>query len=105
MVEVTSSDMSLLFETPGTVFDEASMTNEFGSDGPSVPGRRERISGTTEVGVVKSVSEGAGKSRRKQVLLKARVVLRKDVAEVLQSHDSAQDSDSPPVPSPRNPSL
>ena len=79
MVDVTSSDMALLFEAPDTVFDAARMANEFGSDGPSVPGRRDRILGTTEVGVRKSISGGTGKSRRTQILLKTKVVLRKDV--------------------------
>ena len=78
MVDVTSSDMSLLFEAPDTLFDAAKMTNEFESDGPC--GGRDRIAGTTEVGVVKSRSDGVGKSRPMQVLLKTKVVLRKDVA-------------------------
>lgn len=78
MVDVTSSDMSLLFEAPDTVFDDARMIDEFGSGGPFVPGRQDRIVGTTEVGVGKSIS-GAGKSRRTQILLKTKVVLRKDV--------------------------
>lgn len=79
MVDVTSSDISLIFEAPDTVFDAARMANEFGSDGPSVSGRRDRIAGTTEVGVLKSRSDGVGKRRHVQVLLKAKVVLRKDV--------------------------
>ena len=48
MVEVTSSDLSLLFEAQNTVFDGASMTNEFGS---APLGSHDRIVGTTEVGV------------------------------------------------------
>lgn len=80
MVEVTSSDISLLFEAPDTVFDEARMANEFGSDGPPTgPGRRDTIVGTTEVGVGKMISEGTGKSRRKEILLRTKVVLKKDV--------------------------
>jgi hypothetical protein len=78
MVDVTSSDISLLFEAPDTVFDEARMIDEFRSGGPHVPGRQDRIVGTTEVGVGKSVS-GGGKNRRTQILLKTKVVLRKDV--------------------------
>ena len=78
MVDVTSSDMSLLFEAMETVFDAATMTNEFGSNGPSVSGRQDRVAGTTEVGVAKSVYEGPGKTRR-GLLLKPKVVLEKDV--------------------------
>ena len=78
MVDVTSSDMSLLFEAPDTAFDDARMINEFGSGGPFVPGRQDRILGTTEVGVGKSIS-GPGKGRHTQILLKTKVVLRNDV--------------------------
>ena len=81
MTEVSSSDISLLFEAPGTLFDDARMTNEFGPDGGSVPGRQDRIAGTTEVGVGKSVCEGAWKGRRTEILLKPKVVLEKDVVE------------------------
>ena len=77
-VEVTSSDISLLFEGPGTVFDDARMTNDFGSDGAPAPERQDKIAGTTEVGVGKSVCV-AGKSSRKEILLKTKVVLEKDV--------------------------
>ena len=35
MVDVTSSDMTLLFEAQDVVFDEARMTNEFGSNNVS----------------------------------------------------------------------
>lgn len=79
MVDVTSSDMSLLFESPGTVFDEAKMTNEFGSDSASKPGRRDKIAGTTEVGLGKSICGGPGEPRREEILLKPKVVLEKDV--------------------------
>ena len=77
-VDVTSSDMFLIFEAPGTIFDDARMTNEFGSDGAPAPERQDRIAGTTEVGVGKSVC-GAGKSRHKEILLKTKVVLEKDI--------------------------
>ena len=77
MVDVTSSDMSLLFEAPGTRFDETRMSNEYGSNGG--PRKRGGIAGTTEVGVGKRVSEGGGKGHREEILLKTRVVLEKDV--------------------------
>ena len=79
MVDVTSSDMSLLYENPDTVFDDAKMTNEFGPDSASKPGRRDRIAGMTEVGVGKSICGGPGETRRPEILLKPKVVLEKDV--------------------------
>ena len=80
MVEVISGDMSLLFEAADTVFDNAKMTNEFGSE-TSTPKRRDRVAGTTEVGVGKSVCGGPGESRREGILLKTKVILEKDVLE------------------------
>ena len=82
--EVTSSDMLLLFEAPGTAFDEARMSSEFKSDGvPALKqderGRRYRIAGTTEVGIGKQICGGPGEDRRTEVLLKANVVLNMDV--------------------------
>jgi len=82
MVEVASSDMTLLFKEPRTVFDETSMVNEFGSDKASTPGRRDKVAGTTEVGVKKSVCGGRDKGKRTDVLLKAKVVLEKDVTDL-----------------------
>jgi len=73
MVEVTSSDMSLLFEAPGTEFDGARMIDEFES------GRQDKVVGVTEVGVRKSVCGGPGEGRRVEILLRTKVVLEKDV--------------------------
>ena len=78
MVEVTSSDMFLLFEATDTIFDDTKMTNEFESSDGSTPGKRDKIVGTTEVGVGKSISDGAGKGRRTEILLRPKVVLEKD---------------------------
>ena len=80
-VEVTSSDMYLLFESPDTEFDDARMTDEYGSDGAPTPEGQGRIAGTTEVGVGKRVYGGPGESPREGILLKTKVVLEKDVAE------------------------
>jgi len=80
-VEVTSSDMTLLFETSGTKFDDARMSNDYGSNDACTLGRRDRIAGTTEVGVRKSIGGGPDQSRREEILLKAKVVLEKDVVE------------------------
>jgi len=82
MVEVTSGDMSLLSEAPGTIFDGARMIDEFKSDdAPTTPGGEDRVAGTTEVGVEKRVCGGPGDSRHVKVLLKSKVVLEKDVVE------------------------
>ena len=77
MVEVKSSDMSLLFEAPGVTFDSARMTSEHGPGG--ILGERGRIAGTTEVGVRKSMCGGRGESRHTEILLKTKVVLERDV--------------------------
>ena len=78
MVEVASSDLSLLYGYPDTAFDEAKMINEFGSDSACKPGKEGKIVGTTEVGVEKSIC-GQGKTGRAETLLKAKVVLEVDV--------------------------
>ena len=78
MVEVASSDLSLLYGYPDTAFDEAKMINEFGSDSACKPGKEGKIVGTTEVGVEKSIC-GQGETGRAETLLKAKVVLEVDV--------------------------
>ena len=75
MIEVTSSDMSLMFEAPDTEFDGARMIDEVGS------GRRDKVAGVIEVGVKKSVCGRPGESRRVNFLLKTKVVLEKDVTD------------------------
>jgi len=79
VVEVTSSDMTLLFAAPGTMFDDAKMDKVDTSNNVSAPRRRDKVAGTTEVGVGKSVCMGPGKSRREEILLKTKVVLEKDL--------------------------
>ena len=76
MVDVTSSNMALLFEAPDTVFDEARMTNEFGSDSVSRPGGGE-IGSRAE----KSACGGPGGILRAEILLKAKVALEKNTVE------------------------
>jgi len=51
------------------------MVNEFGSNEDFTPGRRDKVAGTTEVGVKESVGGG----RRTEVLLKAKAVSEKEV--------------------------
>ncbi|KAF9783749.1 hypothetical protein BJ322DRAFT_1125250 [Thelephora terrestris] len=80
MKDVSSSDMSLLFETPGTAFDSARMVNEFEPNGsPANPDQGDGVAGVTELGVGRSVCGGPGQTRRVDVLLKTKVVLEKDV--------------------------
>jgi len=80
-VDVTSSDMTLLFETAGAKFDEARMSNDYGCNDARTLGRQDKIAGTTEVGVGKSMCGGPGESRREEILLKVKVILEKDVLE------------------------
>ena len=92
MVDVTSSDMRLLFEAPSTSFDDKRMSKECDSD--SAPrGQVTKVAGTTEVGVEKTVYEKRGEgrpgeSRCTTVLLKAKVVLEKDIAPNLPKAES-----------------
>ena len=79
MVDVTSCDMSLIFHYPDALFEGAKMTNEFGADSAAKPGKEERIAGTAEVGVQKSVCKKPGEPRYVEVLLKPKVVLECDV--------------------------
>jgi len=80
MVDVASSDLSLLYGYPGAMFDKTKMTNEFGSDSACKPGKEGKIAGTTEVGVEKSIC-GQGETRRAETLLKVKVVLKKDLGD------------------------
>ena len=80
-VEVISSNMSLLFEVPGTVFDDTRMTNDFGPTSVPITEGQDRIAGTTGVGVGKTVYGGSGGSRRGEILLKTKVVLERDVTD------------------------
>ena len=80
MIDVASSDLSLLYGDPDTMFDKAKMANEFGSDSACKPGEEGKIVGTTEVGVEKSIC-GQGEIRLAETLLKAKVVLEEDVVE------------------------
>ena len=83
MVDITSSDMRLLFGTPSTSFDDKRMSKECDKD--STPGGQDiKVAGTTEVGVEKTVYERRGERRPcggrcTTILLKAKVVLEKDI--------------------------
>ena len=79
MADITSSDMCLLFETPRTDFEDTRMAREYESSEAFIPGRQNKVAGTTEVGVERSVYGARGEGRRTEVLLKAKVVLEKDL--------------------------
>jgi hypothetical protein len=81
MVDITSSDMYLFFEGPGAAFDNVRMANKTEFDETFTPGDREIIAGATEVGVERNVGEGHGKDQRTEILLKAKVVLDKDITD------------------------
>ena len=94
MTEVSSSDVFLLFETPGTIFDKSRMANEIKSGGaPTDPGQGNEVAGVTELGVGKGVSGGRGKSRRVDILLKTKVVLEKDVMGLQKSESCDRGTD------------
>lgn len=78
MVDISSSDMCLLFENSCTTFDGTRMTKEYESDENS---GQDTVAGTTEVGVEKSIGR-RGEPPLTQVLLKTKVVLEKDLAEL-----------------------
>ena len=82
MVDITSCDMHLLFENPGTEFDDTRMTEEFEPDGDSTPKKgQDKVVVTTEVGVMKSVGR-RGEPHHTQVLSKAKVILEKDLVDL-----------------------
>ena len=83
MRDILSCDMCLLYEAPScSVFDARRMTREVESDDAPTPRGQDKVAGTTEVGLEKSVSLGRGKGRRTQILLKAKVVLEKDLVDL-----------------------
>lgn len=79
MVDITSSDMCLLYEAPSTPFDDTRMTKECKPERASASKRPDKVVGTTEVGVGKSVAGKQDESRHTQILLKSTVVLEKDI--------------------------
>ena len=83
MQDIRSSNMTLLFEVPGVVFDDARMVKDSWSEYAPAPGPGEegKIAGTTEMGVGKSVCGGPDESRPAVILLKTTVVLEKDIIE------------------------
>lgn len=80
MVDILSCDMCLLIESPCTTFDEKWMTKEVESYESSR--RRDKVAGTTGVGVWKSVGARQSGGQRTKVLLKTRVILERDVTDL-----------------------
>jgi hypothetical protein len=84
-VDVTSSDMRLLFEASGSPFDHTRMANGFKSDGPPNHKRKDKtVAATTGVGLGKKVSQG-----HTEVLLKAKVVLERDLGGSQEGEDES----------------
>jgi hypothetical protein len=81
MVDITSSDMRLIYETTFTEFDDTRMVDEFESGGGSTPKGQDKVVVTTEVGVEKSVGR-RGQPPHTQVLSKSKVVLEKDLVDL-----------------------
>ena len=81
MVDIASSDMYLLFQSPRTVFDGTKMTKEFESNSAPSLQSEDTVAGTTEVGVGRSVSGVEADGPSVQVLLKAKVVLENDLTD------------------------
>lgn len=80
MVDISSSDMYLLFGTPCTEFDDATMAREFEPDKAFASGsRKDKVAGTTEVGVEKILYGRKDEGTRMDVLLKAKVVVDGDL--------------------------
>ena len=80
--DILSCDVCLLYEGPCSVFDARRMTREVESDDVPTPGGQDKVAGTTEVGLEKSVSLGRGETRRTEILLKTKVVLEKDLVDL-----------------------
>ena len=81
MMDIASSDMYLLFQSPRTVFDGTKMTKEFESNSTPPLQSEDTVAGTTEVGVGKSVCGMEAEGLSIQVLLKAKVVLENDLTD------------------------
>lgn len=77
MVDIASCDMSLLYVHPRTEFNDARMSTEFESN-RSATRRQGKVAGVTEVGVEKRVGK-RGEGLRTKVLLKAKVILERDL--------------------------
>jgi len=82
MVDIVHSDIWLLFEGPRTVFDDTRMAKECESGEASTHWRQDKVAATTEVGVEKSVRGLQGEGRRTEIMLKAKVVLERDLADL-----------------------
>jgi hypothetical protein len=81
MVDITSSDMRILYDSPSTGFDHTRIADKCKSDGDSTPKGQDKVMVTAEVGVVKSVGR-RGQPSHAQVLLIAKVVLEKDLVDL-----------------------
>lgn len=78
MVDITSTDLCLLFEWPHADFDKRKMINVSDPDESLARRRQAKVAGTIAVGVRKSVGGRHGTTRHTVVLLKAKVVLERN---------------------------
>ena len=81
MADITSTDMYLLFEAAGTPFDDTRMSKEFWSNQLSTSRRRDKVAGTTGVGVARASCGERGEAQRMKYMSKAKVVLESDLAQ------------------------
>ena len=73
--KVASSDMSVYIVSPGAVFIETNMTNEFEKYGAREGGEPKIVAGTMEIGLLQRMGEA------EKVLRKPRVILERDLTE------------------------
>ena len=85
MADITSADMYLLVEAARTPFTDTRMSKEFEFDECPTPDGRDRVAGTTGVGVAKTLCGARGEAQDMKYLLKAKVVLESDLAEMTES--------------------
>ena len=69
MVDVTSSDVSLLFEAPNAMFDGMGWLTSWGLMVSAFLGKQDSILGKTEVGLGKAYMRGPGEIRPPKILL------------------------------------
>lgn len=80
MLDIASSDMYLFSGPSNSEFDETRMTQEFESGKASAKRKKDKVAGTTEVGVEKRVCKRKGEGQQVEVMLKVKVVLEGDLA-------------------------
>ena len=80
MADITSTDMYLIFVAARATFNDTWMSKEFESDESLTSHGRDKVAGTTGVGVAKKLWGARGEAKRMKYLLKTKVVLESDLA-------------------------